>query len=197
MTEIALRERVQGVHHLVQRHWNGRFAEVWSYRYTNEVPLRSGEEAVTVNWCELSMSHADTGELLYHNAFVTNHLISEQRVPPSVRCGRARWKTENENHNTLKNHGYHLTHNFGHGQQFLAAFLLTLNLLAFLLHTVLQLTDDAYQHLRSALGARKTFFDDLRTLTPYFLFDSWHHLLSFMLAGLQLPASPSPSTENC
>ena len=30
------------------------------------------------------------------------------------------WKIENEGFNTLKNHGYHLKHNFGHGQQHLS-----------------------------------------------------------------------------
>jgi hypothetical protein len=107
-----------------------------------------------------------------------------------VRNGRARWKTENENHNTLKQHGYHLAHNFGHGQRQLAAFLLTLNLLAFLLHTLLHLTDALYRRLRHELGTRKTFFQDLLTLTRYFVFDSWHHLLTFMFAQLELEASP-------
>ncbi len=29
------------------------------------------------------------------------------------------WKVENENNNTLKTKGYHLEHNFGHGQKHL------------------------------------------------------------------------------
>ncbi len=37
---------------------------------------------------------------------------------------------------TIKNHGYNLEHNFGHGQSHLCEFLLSLNLLAFLFHTV-------------------------------------------------------------
>jgi hypothetical protein len=55
--------------------------------------------------------------------------------------GRCRWKTENQNHNGFKTKGYPLGHSFGHGQAHLAASLLTLNLLAFLFHTVLDLTD--------------------------------------------------------
>ena len=31
-------------------------------------------------------------------------------------CARARWKIENETFNVLKQHGYHLEHNFGHGK---------------------------------------------------------------------------------
>jgi hypothetical protein len=188
--EIALLDQINAVQRVVHRLWNGRFREVWTYRYVNSLPIRSGENAHKVNWCELTIVHEQTGELLYRNAFATNFHLSDQRVAPLVRSGRARWKTENESHNTLKNHGYHLEHNFGHGQQFLAAFLLSLNLLAFLLHTVLQLTDALYQQIRAALGSRTTFFNDIRTLTRYLLFDGWDHLLAFMAKQLELEASP-------
>jgi hypothetical protein len=188
--EVALLDKLQAVAQLVSEHWNGRFRERWRYRYVNQVPLRTGADALLVNWCELTIVHTQTGELLYRNAFATNHLLTDERVAPIVRSGRARWKTENENHNTLKHHGYHLEHNFGHGHAYLAAFLLALNLLAFLLHTVLQLTDALYQRLRRELGTRQTFFHDLLTLTHYFVFDSWHHLLTFMFSQLELEASP-------
>ena len=54
--------------------------------------------------------------------------LDEPRRP--VRRGR--WKIENENNNVLKTKGSHLEHNFGHGKQYLSAFMLSLNLLAFL-----------------------------------------------------------------
>jgi hypothetical protein len=50
--------------------------------------------------------------------------------------GRTRWKIENENNNnTLKTKGYHLEHNFDHGQQDLANILATLKMLTFSIHT--------------------------------------------------------------
>ena len=176
-----------------KRHWNGKFGEVWTYRYTNEVPLRGGAAALMVNWCELTITHEKTGEELYHNAFATLHAVTEQTVPAIVAAGRARWKIENENNNVLKTKGYHLEHNFGHGQQHLAAVLVTLNLLAFLFHTVLGLLDAKYQVVRAALGARQTFFNDLRTLTRYFVFDSWDHRLTFMIEQLELEPPPNTS----
>ncbi len=48
---------------------------------------------------------------------------------------------ENENNHVLKTKGYHIEHNFGHGKQSLSAFLLRLNLLALLFHTVLLWSD--------------------------------------------------------
>jgi hypothetical protein len=168
------------------RRFNGRFTEIVTCRFVQEVPLRAGEEALMVNWCEITITHSKTGKQLYYNTFVTNHQLSEQTVIPIAEAGRARWKIENENNNVLKTKGYHLKHNFGHGQQYLASFLLTLNLLAFLFHTVLDLLDAKYRLLRHALGPRLTFFNDIKTLTPYLYFDSWSHLFDFMISQLEL-----------
>jgi hypothetical protein len=46
----------------------------------------------------------------------------------------------------------------------LAEILLTLNLTAFLFHNVLELGNEIYQKIRSKLGTRKTFFNDMRAL---------------------------------
>ncbi len=59
--------------------------------------------------------------------------------------------------------------------------LLTLNVLAFLFHTAFHLVDAVYQRIRQQRGTRKGFFQDIQTLTKYLLFDSWHHLIDFML----------------
>jgi hypothetical protein len=175
---------------VTHRHWNGKRGELWRYRFAPQVPLRNGNDALLVNWFELMITDEKTGAPLYHNSFVTNHPVSVANVAELVQVGRTRWKIENENNNTLKTKGYHLEHNFGHGQQDLANVLATLNLLAFLLHTVQELLTPAYQRLRQALGARKTFFNDLRALTRYMIFDSWDDLFCFMLDGLEI--SPVP-----
>ena len=189
--EVALLTKISAVAEVTDRHWNGREHELWRYRYVNQVPLRRGQDALPVNWCELTILQAATGELLYRNAFATNHWITEQTVRPIVASGRARWKIENENNNVLKNNGYHLEHNYGHGQQHLSAVLVTLNLLAFLFHTTLDQCDRKYHQLRTELGARVTFFNDIRALTRYLFFKNWDHLLDFMCAGLELELDSS------
>jgi hypothetical protein len=168
------------------RHWNGRFAERHEYLFVNQIPLRRGADALQVNWCQLRISREDDGKQLYLNSFVTNHTLTRANVVSIVRDGRARWKSENETNNVLKTKGYHLEHNFGHGQQHLANFMLTLNLLAFLFHTVLELLDEQYFALRTHLVTRRDFFNDLRALLRYMLFDNWNHLMRFMLTGLEL-----------
>ena len=99
---------------------------------------------------------------------------------------RARWKIENENNNVLKTKGYHLEHNFGHGQEHLSSLLATLNLLAFALHTFLELADADYQLIRVTVGARRTFFEHLRALTTYLHFENWTRLMDFMMRGLEI-----------
>jgi hypothetical protein len=60
-----------------------------------------------------------------------------------------------------------------------------LNLLAFLLHTALNLVDDLYQFLRQAWHTRVTFFDDLRALCRYHAFPDWEALWLFMIQSLE------------
>lgn len=164
-----------------QRRWNGKAFEIWKYRYAQSVPLRAEQPALEVNWCAVEVLRESDGESVYTNSWITNHELTPQRVIQVVDAGRSRWKTENENHNILKTKGYNLEHNFGHGQRHLASLLLTLNLLAFLFHTVLELVDERYQRVREQRGTRRGFFGDLLSLTRYLLFESWSELLALML----------------
>ncbi len=179
-----------GVETLSFRYWNGKRGEIVQYRFLNDVPLRAGEDALRVNWCEIEITHEDTGEILYKNAFITDLSITRKNVQEMVKCGRARWKVENENYNVLKTKGYHLEHNFGHGKKHLATTLFTLNILAFLLHTALHLSSKIYRRIREELGRRDNFFNDIRALTRYWLFDSWGALLKFMFVQLELTPVP-------
>ncbi len=174
------------------KRWTGKVEETYTYRYLNSVPLRDSEDALLVNWCEVTVSRPD-GKVTYQNSFATNHSLSNENVAQIVLAGRTRWKVENENNNTLKTKGYNLEHNFGHGKQHLSSLLATLNILSLLFHTLLELLDQKYKLLRSHLPTRKTFFDDLRALTRYMYFDSWDHLLTFMLEGLELDIPPNTS----
>lgn len=170
----------------VVRRWVGKYAEICTYRYTNQLPLTGEADTLAVNWCEVTITRQDTGEQLYKNAFITDFEVTDTTVEAIVRDGRARWKVENEHNNVLKTKGYHLEHNFGHGSQHLASLLLSLNLLAFLFHTVLDLVDEQYRAIRQALGTRRRFFQDLEALLRYFQFGDWDEVLTFMFKGLEL-----------
>lgn len=183
--QLADRELGQDLHQVTHRHHTAQGLALYTYRYAAQLPLRATADAIAVNWCELTIT-TEQGTRLYQNAFITPEPITQKNVASIVAAGRTRWKVENENNNTLKTKGYHLEHNFGHGKQHLASLLATFNILAFLLHTLLDLLDAKYRLLRQTLATRKTFFDDLRALTRYICFASWAQLLDFMLQGLEV-----------
>jgi hypothetical protein len=168
------------------RRWNGRFTAVTLVRSINDVRLRGGDDTLSLNWFDMTVVNAKTGEQLYHNSWITNHRLTADTVVDVAQAGRGRWKIDNENNNVLKTKGYHLEHNFGHGKQYLAAFMLSLNLLAFLCHTVLEWSDDKYAWLRQVLARRRTFFNDIQAFMRYMIFDSWDHLMDLMIQGLEL-----------
>jgi len=178
-------QAMDAIETLVEKRWTGKTHHNYTYRFVNQVPMRDGEDALELNWCELTIT-SDSGKQLYKNAFATDFKISKNNVKQIVADGRTRWKIENENNNILKTKGYHLEHNFGHGKNHLSTLLLTLNLLAFLFHTALEMLDEPYRRIRDNLPTRKTFFNDIRALTRYMCFDSWEVMLAFMARGLEL-----------
>lgn len=166
--------------------WTGKQRLTDTYRYLNQVPLRDSDDALMVNWCELTTT-TDEGTVVYHSAWATSHLINDHNIQALVEAARARWKIENEGNNTLKTKGYHFEHNFGHGKQYLSNLFATMILLAYLVHTTLDWMDERYRMIRSLLPSRRTFFEHLRALLQYFPFNDWDHLMDFMLKGLDAP----------
>jgi hypothetical protein len=86
----------------------------------------------------------------------------------------------------MKNHGYELEHNFGHGETFLAMTLAALNLMAFAWHTALDLLEPPWRAAREAATKRTSFFAHIVTLTAYVVFPSWQVFLE-SLATFTIP----------
>ncbi len=107
------------------------------------------------HWYEVEIFDTAKNKVIYKNSFITNHELSEQNIFKMMKSGRSRWKVENESNNILKNQGYNLEHNFGHGQENLSEILLSLNLLAFFFHNVLDLVNSMYQKSPRKLRDKK------------------------------------------
>ena len=95
--------------------------------------------------------------------------------------------THHETFNVLKTNGYNLEHNFGHGKETLASVLVVLNLLAFGFHTAAMLAVLAWRQAVIARGATYRFFEHLRTITAYVIFQDWDHLLRSITAAAIRP----------
>jgi hypothetical protein len=195
----TLYEWVKGVtREYVEDRFDGKKHFLYRYNYVEGVPMRDkvkkDDKPLLVNFVSVTVTERVTGKQMYHNAFITNHPLvgetaqeTESRLHSVIDCGRARWKIENENNNTLKTKGYHLEHNFGHGKTYLASVLATMNLLAFLFHTMLSFMDEKYRLLKTAIKARARFFDHIKILLIYHTFQSFASLMDFMLEGRKKP----------
>ena len=107
--------------------------------------------------------------------------IRSDNVAILVRAARCRWKIENECFNTLKNQGYYIEHNYGHGKKNLCFNFLLLTLLAFFFHQIFELTDHLYQACRKKFGSKRNMWENLRVRIRFFVFETWELFLDFAL----------------
>lgn len=171
----------------------GRDLKVHRYRWLEAVPLRDGDDALSVNWFSIEIADA-RGKITYRNSFVTDLPVGRDSVVELAACGRARWKIENESFNVLKSNGYHLEHNFGHGKRTLSAVLVSLNLLAFAMHNACDLIESLWAQARATAGARQRLFEHLRSITAYLVFANWSELVTTLVTGIP-PPQPPPTTS--
>jgi hypothetical protein len=54
------------------RRFNGRFTEIVTCLFVEEVPLRGGEDALMVTLCGVTITRAKTGQQLYYNTFLSD-----------------------------------------------------------------------------------------------------------------------------
>jgi len=163
-----------------RREWNGRHHLRYTYQWLNGVEIRDNKQTLPVNYLSLSIWNEERNKRTFYNTWITNKTITEDNVVLLASCGRARWKIENEHNNVLKNHGYNLEHNFGHGKTHAGEMYCFLNFLAFQMHSLLDINDEDYQKARAYARRRDEFFNELRYAMRHNLFESWRQLLVFI-----------------
>ena len=124
-----------------------------------------------------------------HFSWATKIPVTSDTVYELMRAARARWKIENETFNTLKNQGYNLEHNYGHGNKNLCSVMTMLMVLAFLIDQVQQLCCKHYQKAREKKGAFKVLFDTARCSLQWFVWESFTDLWLFLYDSKNKPAS--------
>ena len=161
------------------------------FRFHNGVPLNESHQDCLVNVLEYWEVHPAQivkkvrreGRVQYFS-WITDFVLTPDNVYPVMRGGRARWKIENETFNTLKNQGYHLEHNYGHGAQHLSVVLMMLMFLAFLVDQTQQLCCPVFQAARKKLGTKRHLWEKIRNVFVDFQFDSMTELLTALVCGI-------------
>lgn len=149
------------------------------YKWCNKVPLNKTQQTSDfVNFFEFSIITGD--KVTFKCSWVTDITITQDNVEKLVKAGRSRWKIENEAFNALKNQGYHADHNFGHGTSNLSFNFFLLNLIAFFMHQIAEMTDLYYQKCRKTFSSKKEFWNQLRCSLRILVFSNWESLLTFI-----------------
>ena len=173
---------------LLDRHTTEHRQERREYEWITDLPLNANPNSPHINFIRLRIVKAGK---TYENAWVTDLTPTSANIVQLVRAARARWKIENEGFNTLKNQGYHLEHNFGHGDQHLSEAFFVLNLLAFFMHQIFELVDGLYQRVRTFFSSRRAW-DEVRSAFRLFLFTSWDQVL----VRMNSPPQPLPPYQD-
>jgi hypothetical protein len=162
------------------------------FRFCNNVPLNESHPDVLVNVLEYWEFDPDLKNV-QHFSWISDFLLIPDNVWDIMRGGRARWKIENETFNTLKNQGYNLEHNYGHGEQNLSVVLAFLMMLAFLVDQVQQLCCPLFQAAWHKMKTKCHLWEEIRNHFRTLLFDSMAELLMALVRGI---APQKPVFEN-
>lgn len=157
---------------------------IHEYEWVTDVPLNGREEAIQVNFFRyriLSINNNGEEKTHYRGSWVTDLPVKAENIEIMVKGARKRWKIENECFNTLKNQGYCIEHNYGHGKENLCFNMYLFTLLAFYFHQIFELTDQIYQACRKKFGSKCHMWEKLRSYVSLFIFESWELLLNFAL----------------
>jgi len=165
---------------------------VHHFRFHNGVPLNESHPDCLVNVLEYWEIHptkivkkVERVGKVQHFSWITDFVLVPDNVYPIMRGGRARWKIENETFNTLKNQGYNLEHNYGHGEQNLSVVLMMLMMLAFLVDQTQQRCCPLFQAAWEKRGHNKrSLWEEMRNLFRVLLFDSMRELYEAIVNGI-------------
>jgi len=163
------------------------------FRFHNGVPLNESHPNCLVNVLEYWEIHPTrivkkierVGKVQYFS-WITDFVLTPDNVYAIMRGGRARWKIENETFNTLKNQGYHLEHNYGHGDQNLSVVLALITMLVFLVDQTQQLCCPLFQAAwKKRRTNKRSLWEVMRNLFRVFLFASMRELYEAIVSGIE------------
>lgn len=128
----------------------------FSAKWANSLTLNGANQEIQVHYLEYEEFDLRKQKVVYSCKWISDLEPSKDNFKQFVAAARSRWKIENETFNTLKNRGYNLEHNYGHGQYNLATNFALLTLLAFFVDQIMQAFDE---HFELALEQAKTLRD--------------------------------------
>lgn len=155
-------------------------------RWTESLILNGKNQNILVNYFDCEHIDIKSGIKIYGNTWITNLPINEENIREVVNVARSRWKIENETFNTLKNQGYHLEHNYGHGVKYLSSIFAMLMVLAFFVDQLAQANDQNFIKAMAKFKTRAGFWKRVSSVFDLIPSMSMNAIYKFIAGDLQI-----------
>ena len=124
-------------------------------------------------------------------AYATDLDLNNKNFYHTMTGGRCRWKAENEVFNTMKNKGYGLGHNYGHGKKYLSTNVMLMIFLAFLFDQIFEIKNKLFNRTREIYKFKSYLWEAMRYAYKWCEFNNWEEFFLFLIKG----HSPAPDTS--
>ncbi|MEP6093808.1 MAG: transposase [Erythrobacter sp.] len=162
---------------------NGKKKITTENHYVADLSLNKSHRDLRINFLQHYEFDDNSGEVAKRFSWVTDLDLSKNSLDLYQRAGRCRWRVENETFNTLKNQGYHLEHNYGHGSKNLATVLVLLTFLAFLVDQIQEACCGLFNAAMKRVRRRVRLWESLRSHLRHFEFASFADLYTAIATG--------------
>ena len=156
------------------------------YEYSNDLLLSQDQKSEKVNLMNFKEiirwvnKKGEKQEKKKNFSYITDIALSKKSFRLTVQGGRTRWKIENETFNTLKNQGYFLEHNYGHGKSNLSLNFINSMFLAFFMDQVQQASCQKFKRAMALKTTKVAFWNRFRSHVDILIFNSWEELFERM-----------------
>ncbi len=161
----------------------------YTYIWVNQQPLNQANPELKINflWCEIEAP----GEKPAIFSWVTDWEINDSNVQKIAQAGRSRWQIE-DTFNSLKNRGYQLEHNYGHGKEHLSTVFLFLMMLAVLVDQMELIACTLFKRAPQMIGSLQEVWIEIRCHLRMHCLTDWNHLYQLLVYGM-LDFVPKPA----
>lgn len=132
--------------------------------FSNKLILNGTHKDISTNYFEYTETDKKSKEQTFFSNWTTDIEIDAENIQELVAVARSRWKIENETFNTLKNQGYNLEHNYGHGVENLSTNFAILMFLAFFTDQIAQHLDKDFQAAKTVCKSFKMLWEKVRSI---------------------------------
>ncbi|NOT80512.1 MAG: transposase [Bacteriovoracaceae bacterium] len=150
-----------------------------NYRFANNIRLHQDKESPFINFVQVKevtewIGKKGKAERLERNfTFITDIAVTKNNIVQLAEGGRTRWKIENETFNTLKNRGYNLEYNYGHGEKNLTHNFIMSMFLAFFVDQIQEISCYTFKKLVEKFKQKSSLWSSLTSAIEWVPLSSW------------------------